>query len=138
MPKTLDKKTFGDRIRQLRRSLPGGLSQEQFGSIVGWSMDKVRNIENGRAACREEYYWHLHGCLVDEFGMTINADWWNDGDGPPLISATPGLEVHGVADQLLEYRNEQIRNLRDLVKLQREKILLLEHQISELESKGTK
>lgn len=70
---------LGKRIKEIRKALPGKLSQEDFGKTLGLSRDAISSYEQGRVLPSEaiiklicqtygvSYAWLKHGADVEMF-----------------------------------------------------------------------
>ena len=87
----------GDRIKQLRKELPGKLSQEKFGLALGTSRDVISNLEQNRVEPNEVMLRHI--CQT----YNVSYLWLKEGIGP--MYSEPDAD-YVLIDRILSGQNE--------------------------------
>lgn len=86
-----------ERLKFMREAL--GLSQAEFGEIIGLSRSGVSEIESGRRNVTEKHIKMLTLQPVD--GKYINEEWLRSGEGEPFKKLSKEEEIASYVEDLL-------------------------------------
>lgn len=86
-----------ERLKFMREAL--GLSQAEFGEIIGLSRSGVSEIESGRRNVTEKHIKMLTLQPVD--GKYINEEWLRSGEGTPFKKLSKEEEIASYVEDLL-------------------------------------
>lgn len=88
---------MNERFKELRKAL--GLTQSEFGKILGLSTSGVSDIESGRRKVTEQ-----HLIMLSNYkNKIINIEWIRTGKGEKFKERSPSDEVGYYVEDLLEY-----------------------------------
>lgn len=88
---------ISDRIKELRKLL--GLSQEEFGQILGVSRDVIGNIEYDRLK-RPEQKEPIYKLICEKFN--VNESWLRTGEGDKFKNTPPESEIANAISKIVE------------------------------------
>lgn len=93
-----------ERIKLLRKSI--GMSQEEFGKILGVSRDVIGNIEYDRLK-RPDQKEPLYKLICEKFD--VNENWLRTGEGEMYIQRTRNEKITDFAADLLKEEEETFK-----------------------------
>lgn len=98
---------MNERIKELRKSL--GLSQEEFGELIGLKKSGVCSIESGTRRVTDK---HLK--LLQKSDYPINVDWIVTGEGSMFLEGNNDDEIQKYVETILKDDTDSFR--RNLIK----------------------
>jgi transcriptional regulator with XRE-family HTH domain len=116
--------TLGGRLRYLRRE--NKLNQAQMAKALGIDQRKISRLENNEGPLDA----YVIQKLKDEFN--VEADWVMSGEGAMYKKTWEGQQLK---DEILNnHKDQKIKELEDIIKLQQEMIQTLQSTNTELRS----
>lgn len=87
------------RFKEIRKSK--GLTQAEFGSVLGVSRDVIANIENGRNDLSDLMIRSLMGSFTD-----VNETWLRTGEGEMYAPITREQEIANIVSAIYQNKDE--------------------------------